>query len=272
MRVAAATFHEAWRRRFLNAILVFAVLIIGSSWSLAYLQPGAELKLLIDIGLGAIRGFGVLIAIFLGVWVIADEIEKRTIHTILTKPVTRAQFLLGKFFGALVTVYSNLALMGIAFYVMFLIKAPAFMSTAATDTSGGGPGFSTDFLYANLAKAIFMIFIETTVVTALAVMASTLFNRIMAIIFCVFVYFVGQVADFFKSLASPTQGTGLFGQIVFNLVYGILPHFGVFDMREAILKGTYVGWDTLALHVGLGVLYAALMLLVAFLAFMNREV
>jgi ABC-type transport system involved in multi-copper enzyme maturation permease subunit len=272
MRVAAATFHEAWRRRFLNAILIFAVLIIASSWSLAYLQPGAELKLLIDIGLGAIRFFGMLIAIFLGVRLISDEIEKRTIHTILTKPVTRAQFLLGKFFGSLATVFSNLALMGIAFYVVFLIKAPAFMSNAATDTSGSGVGFSTDFIYANLAKAIFLTFIEMTVVTALAVMASTLFSWIMAAIFSFFVYFVGQMADFFKTLASPTRGTGLFGQTMFNAIYTILPHFEVFDMREAILKGTYVGWDTLGLHVALGVAYAGLMLLIAFLAFMNREV
>lgn len=270
MRVAAATFHEAWRRRFLNAILIFAVLIIASSWSLAYLQPGAELKLLIDIGLGSIRFFGMLIAIFLGVRLISDEIEKRTIHTILTKPVTRAQFLLGKFLGSLGTVFSNLALMGIAFYAVFLIKAPGFMASASTEN--GGPGFSTDFIYANLGKAIFLTFVEMTVVTALAVMASTLFSWIMAAVFSFFMYFVGQAADFFKTLASPARGTGFFGQIVFNTIYAILPHFEVFDMREAILKGTYVGWDTMGLHLGLGLLYTGLIILVAFLAFMNREV
>jgi Cu-processing system permease protein len=271
MRVAAATFHEAWRRRFLNAILVFAVLIIGSSWSLAYLQPGAELKLLIDIGLGSIRFFGMLIAIFLGVRLISDEIEKRTIHTILTKPVTRAQFLLGKFFGSLATVFSNLILMGIAFYVVFLIKAPAFMTSLST-SEATGPGFSTDFIYANVAKAIFLTFVEMTVVTALAVMASTLFSWIMAAIFSFFMYFVGQMADFFKTLASPDRGTGYLGQLVFNTIYVILPHFEVFDMREAILKGTYVGWEVLGKHLGLGLGYAVLIMLISYLAFMNREV
>jgi len=271
MRIAAATFHEAWRRRFLNAILIFGVLIIASSWSLAYLQPGAELKLLIDIGLGSIRFFGMLIAIFLGVRLISDEIEKRTIHTILTKPVTRAQFLLGKYLGSLATVLSNLALMGIAFYVVFLIKAPGFMKSLSSSESTG-PGFSTDFIYANIAKAILLTFVEMTVVTALAVMASTLFSWIMAAIFSFFVYFVGQAADFFKTLASPARGTGAFGQVVFTAIYGILPHFEVFDMREAILRGTYVGWDVLGKHLGLGLLYASLIMLVSFLAFMNREV
>jgi ABC-type transport system involved in multi-copper enzyme maturation permease subunit len=269
-RVAAATFHEAWRRRFLNAILIFAVLIIGSSWSLAYLQPGAELKLLIDIGLGSIRFFGMLIAIFLGVRLISDEIEKRTIHTILTKPVTRAQFLLGKYFGSLATVWSNLALMGLAFYVVFALKAPVFVaSKSATDS---GPGINTEFLHSNLAKALGLSFVEMAVVTALAVMASTLFSWIMAAVFSFFVYFVGQMADFFKSLANPEHGAGTFSQVIFRLLYSILPHFEVFDMREAILKGTYVGWDVLGLHCGLGALYTVLILGIAYLAFMNREV
>jgi ABC-type transport system involved in multi-copper enzyme maturation permease subunit len=269
-RVAAATFHEAWRRRFLNAILIFAVLIIGSSWSLAYLQPGAELKLLIDIGLGSTRFFGMLIAIFLGVRLISDEIDKRTIHTILTKPVTRAQFLLGKFFGSWATVVSNLALMSLAFYIVFMIKAPGFMTSKSPTEHG--PGIATEFLYSNIAKALGLTFVEMTVLTALAVMASTLFSWIMAAIFSFFVYFVGQMADFFKSLASAEHGAGTLSQLVFRLIYGILPHFEVFDMREAILKGTYVKWETLGLHVGLGLLYTALILGIGYLAFMNREV
>jgi ABC-type transport system involved in multi-copper enzyme maturation permease subunit len=271
-RVAAATFYEAWRRRFLNAILIFAVLIIGSSWSLAYLQPGAELKLLIDIGLGSTRFFGMLIAIFLGVRLIWDEIEKRTIHTILTKPVTRAQFLLGKYFGALATVWSNLALMSLAFYIVFAIKAPAFLSHKSSGTIDNGPGINTAFLHSNIGKALGLTFIEMAVLTALAVMASTLFSWIMATVFCFFVYFVGQMADFFKSLAAPEHGANTLSQIIFRLLYGILPHFEVFDMREAILKGTYVGWDTLGLHASLGLLYVVLLLLIGYLAFMNREV
>lgn len=270
-RVAAATFNEAWRRRFLNAILIFAVLIIGSSWSLAYLQPGAELKLLIDIGLGSIRFFGMLIAIFLGVRLISDEIEKRTIHTILTKPVTRAQFLLGKYFGALATVWSNLALMSLAFYIVFALKAPTFVASKSP-TESTGPGINTEFLHTNLAKALGLSFVEMAVVTALAVMASTLFSWIMAAIFSFFVYFVGQMADFFKSLANPAHGAGTLSQVIFRVIYSILPHFEVFDMREAILKGTYVGWDVLGMHLGLGLLYTVLILGISYLAFMNREV
>ena len=130
-RVAKATFNEGLRKRFLNGILVFAVLIIGSSWLFTYLQPGAELKMLIDVGLGSIRFFGMLIAIFLGTRLIPDEIEKRTIYTLLAKPVTRTQFMLGKYLGGLATVISNVLVMGITFYAVFAIKAPQFRDASA---------------------------------------------------------------------------------------------------------------------------------------------
>ena len=75
-RVAKATYHEGWRKRFLNGILVFAILIIGSSWVFTYLQPGAELMMLIDVGLGSIRFFGMLIAVFLGTRLFFYDMEK----------------------------------------------------------------------------------------------------------------------------------------------------------------------------------------------------
>ena len=179
IRVARATFHEAWRRRFLNGILVFAILIIGSSWLFAYLQPGAELQMVIDIGLGSIRFFGMLIAVFLGTRLIPDEIEKRTIYTLLSKPVTRTQFLLGKYLGGLATVISNVALMGATFYVVFAIKAPQF----ATMTEETGSQYSMEFMYGNIAKAVLLSFFELAIVMGIAVVASVIFSWILAAIF-----------------------------------------------------------------------------------------
>ncbi|MCX7599929.1 MAG: ABC transporter permease [Armatimonadetes bacterium] len=268
-RVARATFFEAWRRRFLNAILVFAVLIIGSSWSLAYLQPGAELTLLIDIGLGAIRFFGMLIAVFLGVRLIADEMEKRTVHTLLAKPVTRTQFLVGKLVGALATVWSNILLMGIAFYIVFALKAPQFRNMDPEK----GPVVRMDFMYANIAKAIGLSFLEVGCIVAIAVMASTIFSWILAAIFSFFLYFVGQMADFFRVLAqNPDRVESAVQRTFFAILYAVLPHFEVFDVREAILKDQFLPWLTLGKIVATGVLYIVIATLIAWLAFKGREV
>jgi ABC-type transport system involved in multi-copper enzyme maturation permease subunit len=268
-RVARATFFEAWRRRFLNVILVFAVLIIGSSWSLAYLQPGAELTLLIDIGLGSIRFFGMLIAVFLGVRLIADELEKRTIHTLLAKPVTRTQFLLGKFGGALATVWSNLLLMGAAFYLVFAIKAPQFRNLDPEK----GPIVRMDFMYANIAKAIGLSLLEVGCVLAIAIMASVVFSWILAAIFSFFLYFVGQMADYFRVLAqNPERVASAVQRFIFALLYALLPHFEIFDVREAILKDQFLPWATLGKIIGTGLLYMVIAALVAWLFFKKREV
>jgi ABC-type transport system involved in multi-copper enzyme maturation permease subunit len=268
-RVARATFFEAWRRRFLNAILIFAVLIIGSSWSLAYLQPGAELTLLIDVGLGSIRFFGMLIAVFLGVRLIADELEKRTIHTLLAKPVTRSQFLFGKFVGALATVWSNIVLMGIAFYIVFAIKAPQFRNMDPEK----GPVVRMDFMYANIAKAIGLSLLEVGCVVAIAVMASTIFSWILAAIFSFFVYFVGQGVDFFRTLAEHHERVqSAIQRAIFALLYAVLPHFELFDVREAILKDQFLPWSTLGKIVATGFLYMIIAALIAWLFFKKREV
>jgi ABC-type transport system involved in multi-copper enzyme maturation permease subunit len=268
-RVARATFFEAWRRRFLNAILVFAVLLIGSSWSFAYLQPGAELKLLVDIGLGSIRFFGMLIAIFLGVRLIADEMEKRTIHTLLAKPVTRTQFLFGKFLGALATVWSNIALMGIAFYVVFALKAPQFREISADK----GPTVHMAFMYANIAKAIGLSFLEVGCIVAISVMASTIFSWILAAIFSFFIYFIGQMVDFFRTLATNQERvTSALQRGLFAILYAVLPHFEIFDVREAIVKDQFLPWTVLGKIVVTAVLYMCIAMGIAWLMFKNREV
>jgi Cu-processing system permease protein len=268
-RVARATFHESWRRRFLNSILVFALLIILSSWTLAYLSPGAELKMLIDIGLGACRFFGLLIAVFLGTRLIADEMERRTIYTLLAKPVTRSQFLFGKFLGGYATVFANVALMGLAFYIVFLIKAPQFhkLSSETLDST-----LHMQFMYGNIVKAIGLILVEQAVLVALAVTASTVFSWILASIFSFFVYFVGQMSDFFRQLSDPEQGASKAAQVLLGTIYRVLPHFEIFDIREKILKDELVPWDTLTKHGLQGLLYVVIVLLIGYLFFNEREV
>ncbi len=271
-RVAKATFHEGLRKKFLNGILVFAVLIIGSSWLFTYLQPGAELKMLIDVGLGSIRFFGMLIAIFLGTRLIPDEIEKRTIYTLLAKPVTRTQFMLGKYLGGLATVISNVLVMGLTFYAVFAIKAPQFRDMAAS-APGESASYSMNFMYANVAKAIGLNFFELAVVMGIAVVSSVVFSWILGAIFTFFVYFVGQMSSFFGHLADPSQtDTGPLARIVLGTIYRILPHFENFDIRESILKDIPVTWEHMGKVAGMGAVYLAIVLMLGYLVFNDREV
>lgn len=265
-RVAKATFHEAWRRRFLNGILVFAILIIGSSWVFAYLQPGAELKMIIDVSLGAIRFFGMLIAVFMGTRLIPDEIEKRTIHTILAKPVSRAQFLFGKFLGGAATIAVNVALMGAAFLIVFALKAPQFKALT-TETA-----MSMEFMGGNIVKAIVLAFFELNVLLAIAVASSTAFSWIIASIFSFFVYFVGQMSEFFKQLANPDRDIAPVAKALLGTIYRLLPHFEIFDIREAIMKDMPSSWSIIAKFIAQGLAYVVIVMLIGYLFFNEREV
>jgi ABC-type transport system involved in multi-copper enzyme maturation permease subunit len=264
--VAKATFHEAWRRKFLNTFLVFALLLIGSSWVLAYLQPGAEMKMIIDISLGSIKFFGLLMAVFIGCRLIPDEIEKRTIHTILTKPVSRAQFLFGKFLGGVGVIFANVALMGLAFFIVYAIKRPHFLNMT------GEGALSMQFMTGNIIKAVILAFFELTVVLGIAVVASIVFSWIVAAIFTVFVYFVGQMAEFFNQLANPERAIAAVAKALLLIIYRLLPHFEIFDIRETIMKDIPMPWVVVAKIVAQGLAYVIIVMLIGYLFFNEREV
>lgn len=266
--IAKATFHEAWRRRFLNGILVFAILMIGSSRVLMYMQPGAELNMLRDIGMGSIRFFGLLISVFVGARLISDEVEKRTIYTILARPVTRAQFLIGKFAGGVATVWSNIAIMSAVFFVLFALSAPRVIAQAAQ----ANQLMTMQFVYANVAKALLLTFFEMFVVMALAVTASTIFSWIVATIFTFFIYFVGQMSEWIHQLADPSSGASKLAVILMGTFYRIIPHFEIFDVRESILTQQPIFWEHMGKVIGQASLYVLIIMLIGYLFFNEREV
>ena len=113
--VAHNTLREAVRNKILYALLFFAVLMIGSGAVVAQLSYVENQRILQDVGLAAIRLFGVAIAIFVGIQLVHREVDRRTVYTILSKPISRAEFLLGKFAGLTLTIWMQMALMGVAF-------------------------------------------------------------------------------------------------------------------------------------------------------------
>lgn len=266
--VAKATFHEAWRRRFLNGILVFALLMIASARILMFMQPGAELNMLIDIGIGSIRFFGMLIAVFLGARLIADEVEKRTIYTILAKPVTRGQFLLGKFAGGVATVWSNIAVMAVVFYALFAVTAPKVAAAAAAKNES----YPLAYMHVNVAKQLGLSFLELFVIVALAVAFSTIFTWIVSTIITFMVFFIGQMTEFIHQLADPSRGATKVAQIVLGTAYRIIPHFEIFDVREAIMRQQPLPPGHMLMVLVQACIYVAVLLTIGYLFFNEREV
>ena len=94
-RVAVSVFRESVRDRVLYSLLVFAVLLIAASYLLGQLTAGQDLKIIKDLGLAAIATFGLFIAIFIGVGLVWKEVDRRSIYSLLSKPVRRHEFVKG---------------------------------------------------------------------------------------------------------------------------------------------------------------------------------
>ena len=99
LRIAANVFKESVRDKVLYSIVLFAVIIIAASLLLGQLTAGQEVKIIKDLGLAAISLFGHFIAIFIGIGLVSKEVERRSIYALLAKPMSRAEFVLGKFLG-----------------------------------------------------------------------------------------------------------------------------------------------------------------------------
>ena len=151
--IALNTFREYLRDKILYNLLLFAVLLMGASVLLADLTIMEHHKIIKDMGLAAINLGGVMIAIFVGIGLVSKEIERRTVYTIMARPISRAQFILGKYLGLVITLSVNVVVMMAVFLgTMLLYRVPVQMA---------------------LFQAVELIFVEVLLVTALALFFST---------------------------------------------------------------------------------------------------
>jgi magnesium-transporting ATPase (P-type) len=152
--IALNTFQEAVRRRWMTALLAFAVVLLVLSTFFRWMQAGEEQKFLRDFGIGFIIIMTLLMAIFLGVSLVPPEIERRTIFTILSKPVDRGEFLIGKFLGLCLTLFVNLFVMGVAFLISYAIFRISRMGYAGAMEVVPNVNPGLVFELSNMARAL----------------------------------------------------------------------------------------------------------------------
>jgi Cu-processing system permease protein len=129
--IAANTFREAVRDRVLYNLIAFAVLLSGAAIFVGQISIEIEKLVVINLGLTAVSLFGVVIAIFIGIGLVSKEIEKRTLYTVLSRPVRRWEFIVGKFFGLSGTLVVNTFCMAIGVFAALLYVSHKFMPADA---------------------------------------------------------------------------------------------------------------------------------------------
>ena len=133
--IASNTFREAVRDRVLYNLIAFALLLSGAAIFVGQISIEIEKLVVINLGLTAVSLFGLVIAIFIGIGLVSKEIEKRTIFTIIAKPVPRYLFLLGKYSGLALTLLVNVGIMTAGFFLTILVSSPEITKITKDDAA-----------------------------------------------------------------------------------------------------------------------------------------
>jgi len=248
--VAQNTFRESVRDKVLYVLLFFAASTILGSKAIGWISIGQDIKVMKDICLASVLLFGVLIAIFVGTTLVHKEIDKRTLYTILARPMRRYEFILGKYLGlgwllGLVTAVMTVAA---ALYIVAL---------------GGG----VDLVF---FEAALLIYWELLLITAFAILMSSMTSPILGALVVFSIFVLGHGTRILADL--PRQFDDVAGKRALELRYYVLPNFSNFNLlREAAnsvpVSGAYVGWAMLY-----GTIYSVFLLAAASAAFERKDV
>jgi ABC-type transport system involved in multi-copper enzyme maturation permease subunit len=261
--VALHVFRDSVRDKVLYGIVVFAVLLIAASYLIGQLTAGQDLKIIKDLGLAAMSLFGLFIAVFIGIGLIAREIDRRSIYALLAKPVRRYEFIVGKYFGLVGTLLVNLAVMAAAYYVV-LAYLGWTLPPAALKALPAAPADP------RLLLAIAMIACELALVTAVALFCSTFSSSaLVSAALTIGLYIAGQfgadlgnLGDVVDSPAAGAVGRGL---------YYALPNFAAFDIKAQAVHALPIEPGYLLLTAGYAVAYITLLLVASVLIFSRRD-
>jgi Cu-processing system permease protein len=261
--VALHVFRDSVRERVLFSIVAFAVLLMAASYLIGQLTAGQDIKIIKDLGLAAMSLLGLFIAIFIGVGLVAREIDRRSIYAVLAKPVRRHEFIIGKYLGLVGTLLVNLAVMAIAYYLVLAYLG----STLPAATVAASPAPPAD---PRLLLAIAMIGFELALVTAVALFWSTFSSSaLMSVGLTAGLYIAGQFGADLKNMqdvvASPVAvmvGKGL---------YYVLPNFAAFDIKAQVVHALPIERGYVLLTSGYAAVYIALLLVASVMIFSRRD-
>jgi ABC-type transport system involved in multi-copper enzyme maturation permease subunit len=247
--IALNTFKEAIRDRILYLLFFFAAVSVIFSRLLAVLTVGDRVKIVKDVGLAAISLFGVLMAVLIGTGLVYKEIDKKTIFTLISKPIHRFEFLLGKFFGLVLTLFIMTALMSLIFL------ATVFLHTFKIE--------------AGLLLAILFIFIELILITAVAIFFSCFSTPILSSLFSLSFFLIGHFSWGLETLIQKTKSAPL--KLFVQGLYVLLPDLENFNFKTEVVYGLNVLPKYYVFSAFYGLAYTAFILTLAILIFKRRD-
>lgn len=249
--IASNTFREAVRDRVLYNLIAFAVLLSGAAILVGQISIDIERLVVVDLGLTAVSLFGAVIAIFIGIGLVSKEIEKRTLYTVLSRPVRRWEFIVGKFFGLAGTLVVNTFFMAIGVFAALLYVAHKFSRPDAT-----------------ILVALYFIILEFLIICSLSLLFSSFSSPIISAIFAFSLFVIGSFADDLRGFAGMSHGVT---RVVATAAAYLLPNFSTLNVISAVAHEQTVGSQLILQNSLYALFYTAVALSGAVLIFERRN-
>ncbi len=250
--VAINTFREAVRDRVLYNLIFFALIMMGAAILVGQISIGIQRLVIINLGLSAISIVGLVMAVFIGVGLVYKEMEKRTLYSLLAKPIRRWEFLVGKYGGLLLTLTVNTAFMT--------------LGLAAALYYVGRPFVRAD---ASILVAVYFILLELSLVTALALFFSCFSSPMLSTLFTLGIYVTGIFAKDIRDFGDITKSSVMKGAT--TVLYYLVPNLHNFNAIAQVAHGEPVPASLVAQNTLYTALYVAVVLLAASAVFSRRN-
>jgi len=260
--VAVAVFRESVRDRVFYNLLLFAVLLVCASILMGQLTAGQDVKIIKDLGLASTSLFGLFISIFIGINLVSKEVDRRSVYPLFAKPIRRAEFIVGKYAGLLLTLLVNMVVMAVALYAVLYFLSRGVPARVQS-------GWDAPALDPALLMAIALIYVDLALVTAIAVFFSTYSSPMLSAIFTLGIYIAGQFNTDLKRfdliVASPAAAA------LGKACYYVLPDFSRFDVKLAVVHGIPVHGSYVLSATAYAAVYVAALLFGATVIFSRRD-
>jgi ABC-type transport system involved in multi-copper enzyme maturation permease subunit len=247
--IAVNTFRETIRDRILYSLLAFAIIMIGLSYFLAGLSLGDFDRIIINFGLACVHIFGAVIAIFIGITLVNKEVEKRTIYSIVSKPVSRFKFLVGKFSGLAITLLVTTVAMVSGLVITLFLQSGAF--------------------HLDLFTVAIFIYLELLLLTAIAILFSSFSSPTLSSIITLFLFFIGHLSPSLKYFGERAD-SGMMKPILLFLYY-TLPNLENFNLKNMAVYGVSVDFHHVLFVGAYFCVYVIVVLLIARTIFSRRD-
>jgi len=249
--IASNTFREAVRDRVLYNLIAFAVLLSGAAILVGQISIDIEKLVVINLGLTAVSLFGVVIAIFVGIGLVSKEIEKRTLYTVLSRPVRRWEFIVGKFFGLAGTLVVNTFFMAIGVFAALLYVAHKFQNPDGW-----------------VLVALYFIILQFLIICSLALLFSSFSSPLLSAVFAFSLFVIGTFSEDLRNFAG--MATGLTKWLATAVAY-LIPNFSALNVISSVAHGQPVSGQLIVYNTLYALLYATMALCGAILIFQRRN-